>query len=252
MPVNHDLWWRSFPKGHIPALPCPECNASLALDGEIRSQESTHSINLRKEHPEWDTDLLTENFSMHLKCVSAACGQIVVVGGAVVVDEVHFEDEDGYNSKYETMLAPSSMYPAPPLFKVPANTPAPVQSQLKLAFQFFWADFPSCLARVRTSVELVLDEQSVPSEKLNANGIKIPINLSERIDLYKSQTGDGDSADSLNALRLVGNLGTHETKVSKEALFDALDVYEDVLTKIYTNHSIHAKKAKLLQTKGKY
>jgi hypothetical protein len=175
------------------------------------------------------------------------------MAGRTAYEEFFDETENGWEQWGESLLLPKTIYPPPPMFPIPPNTPDKVADQLRLAFQLYWTDLPSCLGRVRTSVELLLDELKIPDQKVSQKtGKTVPMNLSERIDAYKAQTGDQDASDSLDALRLVGNLGTHETKVSSEALFDAMDVYEDVLIKLFGDNSVQAKKSKLIATKGKY
>lgn len=254
MPVERELWFSGFSRKSVPALPCPRCKGVLAPNGDPRVEEPKHMLHYRTQHSEdWSPEYDCDRFSLHLQCTTDACGEIVVMAGRTVYEEFYDETENGWNQWGESLLVPKTVYPAPPMFRIPPNTPDEVAGQLGLAFQLYWTDLSSCLGRVRTSVELLLDDLKIPTQKVSQKtGKTVPMNLSDRIDAYKAQTGDQDASDSFDALRLVGNLGTHETKVSAEALFDAMDVYEDVLIKVYGDKSVLAKKAKLIATKGKY
>jgi hypothetical protein len=146
-----------------------------------------------------------------------------------------------------------SVFPAPPLFRIPDGVPSSVAKQLRLAFQLFWTDIPSCVARLRTSVELMLDQEKVANEQFRKKtGEMERLALYNRIILFERQATGADAAESLHALRNIGNLGTHGSSVSHEALFDAVDVLEDVLLGVYEKKSIKAKAKKLIDTKGDY
>ena len=143
-----------------------------------------------------------------------------------------YVDEDVYSGPgLVEVLRVRGMFPAPPLFRVPACVPNKVAEQLELAFQLFWTDVSSCVARLRTGVELMLDEQKVAKERLSQKTQKMErITLHDRIVLFGQQATGADASDPLHALRNIGNLGTHGTDVSHEALFDAANVLEgDVL-----------------------
>lgn len=76
------------------------------------------------------------------------------------------------------------------------------------------------------------------------------MDLAERIDVYAGTASGADAKDALHGLRYIGNLGTHGGAVSKEALFDAADVLEDVLLGVYEKRSIKAKVNNLKSPKG--
>ena len=254
MPVARHLWSRAFSRTNVPSLPCPLCHGIMAKNGDPRVEEPAHLKLYRDNHPgDWAPEYDCDRFSLHLLCTNPSCGEIVIMAGQTEYMEDVDDFGNGPEQYGESILLPKTVFPAPPLFAIPPNAPDAVRKQLALAFQLYWTDLPSCLARVRTSVELMLDDRNVAKDTISKKtGDVVPLDLSARIAKFKSHTGDHDMSDSLDALRLVGNLGTHETTVSEEALFDAMDVYEDVLVKLYTDNMIQAKRDKLRATKGKY
>jgi hypothetical protein len=167
--------------------------------------------------------------------------------------QTYLEEDEGYSGPVlEEVLSAHGVFPAPPLFRIHKDVPFNVGEQLELAFQLFWTDLPSCVGRLRTSVELMLDGEKVAKERLNKKtGQMTRLTLYDRIVLFEKATGAG-TGESLHALRNIGNLGTHGTGVTREALFDAIDVLEDVLLGVYEKKSIKAKVKKLIDTKGDY
>tara|TARA_R100000935_G_scaffold43359_1_gene65730 strand:+ start:5424 stop:5858 length:435 start_codon:yes stop_codon:yes gene_type:complete len=143
------------------------------------------------------------------------------------------------------------MHPAPPLFPISKNIPKTVEVELKLAFQLFWADLSASTSRLRTSLERVLDEQGIPSFGQLKTGKPKRLTLFDRIDSFEKKTQDAEIAESMTAMRIVGNLGTHGDEVVEGDYFDLLDVYEDALAEIYEKKSanLKAKKAALIALK---
>ncbi|WP_176477713.1 DUF4145 domain-containing protein [Mesorhizobium sp. WSM3866] len=114
---------------------------------------------------------------------------------------------------------------------------------MKQAFTAFWGDRGSAANRLRISVERIMD-----AEGIKAAGLK----LHERIDLFgKAQP---DLMDTLDALRHVGNLGSHDGNVSREAILDTFEVYQEWLRNYYGKYPARIKGLvdKLNATKGSY
>jgi hypothetical protein len=141
-------------------------------------------------------------------------------------------------------------YPAPPLFPIPESLPWGIKSELRVSFGLYWADNSACVARLRTAVEAMLDDQKVPRKGKSNKDKIIRLDLSSRIDAFANNATGSDAKDLLHGLRNIGNLGTHGDSVTSEDLFDAMDVFEDVILGIYERKSIKAKAKKLADKKG--
>ena len=177
--------------------------------------------------PTWSFDvddpelLIFERFSVLLRCGSQNCGEVVAVigiyrntGGLII------ELDSGATSP-ELVYEPTAMSPAPPIIRIPRNTPDEVSRAVKLAFHLYWGDLEACLSKVRASVEKLLDHHLVPRQRIN--GSFMP--LKERLDALSSAKAD---LKWLNALRVIGNLGTHGD-VTEEDVMNAMEIYEIVL-----------------------
>lgn len=151
--------------------------------------------------------------------------------------EPDYDDKGGWS--YEGLLKPMSMFPAPPIIKFPEKTPGPVAHELDLAFQFYWSDYGACASKIRTSVERLMDHFKVAKfriakdpKKPSKKGRMRPIDLASRIDRFISTTGKVVHKDHLHALRVVGNLGTHNNTLTRTELLDAFDIYEHALDEL--------------------
>jgi uncharacterized protein DUF4145 len=248
MALDRNLWGEMFSRNAIPAFTCPHCKkGTLKADPKkIKVVEPPYS---KKEHSDdaWEPDWIRERFVFAMQCSLASCGEVVIVAGDTQIDQVVQED-GGWG--YEQMLRPRAMFPGPPIITLPSDLPSEVDSDVKAAFQLFWCDLDSSASRLRTSVERVLDHFKIPSSKAGGEYLT----LSVRIQEFKKI--DPDHADTFDALRYVGNVGTHVGELKREALLDAYEIYEDALDELFSKQKHKAKiaslKKKLIAAKGKY
>lgn len=188
-----------------------------------------------------------------MRCDESGCGEIVAIAGDTDLISTFVDEPDGYRGwGYEEVLQPRAVFPAPPLFRAPKDTPSRVRHQIELASQLFWTDLAASVGRLRTAIEETLDDQKIPRDKVAKSGKTVRMDLAERIEVFAASAGDTDSKDALHGLRHIGNLGTHGNSVSQEAFFDAVDVLEDALLGVYERKSIKAKVKKLVDNKGHY
>lgn len=243
MAIDRQLWQISVSEDFDKAYPCPRCAKGLVTRGvfPVTLVEPQHSLD---EHAleDWEPDWDTLSFTTMLTCGEVTCGEVVAVSGKASNEyyELYGDLGEPVEQGYVTVLRPVSMFPAPPLFPISKKYPPKVQQELKLAFQLYWADRSASTSRLRTSLERVLDDKGIPTLSPPTNGKQKRLFLFDRIDLFEKATNDSDSAESMNALRVVGNIGTHGDEVMDGDYFDLLDVYEDALLDIY-----ELKKAKL-------
>lgn len=254
MAIDRSIWQTFVDKDFSNSYPCPRCNKGQVRRGDnpVVLVEPHHS---QREHglEEWDPDWIQMSFTTMLTCDNATCGEVVAVSGRAGVDHLNQYEYEGEpeGSRYYEFLRPVSLFPAPPLFPVAKNLPEKVKNQLALAFQLFWADRSASTSRLRTGLERILDDQGVPATGTNKNGKPRRLDLFERIELFKNATNDADVAESMDAVRVVGNLGTHGNEVTEGDYFNLIDVYEDALAEIYGQETakLKAKKAALIALK---
>lgn len=216
MPFDREIWSRAFQQ--FPQFPCPRCSG-----GRLNVLSDTE----RRMQPNWSFDcddpelLVFERFSVLLLCSRPSCGEVVsVIGTYRNTGGIIVELDSGATSP-ELVYEPTAMSPAPPIIRLPRSIPDEVERAVKVAFHLYWGDLEACLSKVRASVEKLLDHHQVPRERVN--GSFMP--LKERLDALSSAKAD---LTWLNALRVIGNLGTHGD-VTEEDVMNAMEIYEIVL-----------------------
>ena len=253
MSVNRAVWKTLFEKDAFPGLPCPQCATGKMklVPATLFLEEPAFSIQ-QHGHDDFEPDWIKQRFSARLKCDEAVCGEILTMAGDTETVSVYLEESEGYTGwAVQDVLRPKSVFPAPPLFPILEKAPYRVREQLQLGFQLFWTDLAACAGRLRTAVELMLDDQGVP-DQVSKKGKMERATLWDRIESFAATTAGDDLKEPLHALRHIGNLGTHGTTLTSEAFFDAADVLEDVLLGVYEKKSLKKKIKKLTDTKGAY
>lgn len=178
-----------------------------------------------------------DRFVMLLECANTACGEVVSVAGEVWQDqEVTPENELEWVPTYR----PYYMRPAPPIVEVPKKTPVEVVKEVKLSFELYWVDYSVCASRLRTSLERMMDHFGVAKTRIQKDtknpskpGKRRVLDLSARIDKFAKKVGTIEHSETLHALRTIGNLGAHSSKVSQAAILDAYQLYERALEDLF-------------------
>jgi hypothetical protein len=254
MALDHSLWGESFTRDAIPSFPCPRCRkGALEQFGKIVCEEPAYS-KAEHGHEDWDPEWIVQRFALTLKCSISKCGELVMVIGDTSMVET-FDEEFGHT--LESALQPKSMFPAPHIIKFPEKMPEEVAAELELAFQIFWSDIGACATKIRTSVERLMDHLKVAKfqrvkdpKKPGKPGKLKRIDLYNRIERFIKSTGSVIHQDHLHALRVVGNLGTHQNELTRSSVLEAFEVYEHALDELIGKKSAQiAKIAKKLKSK---
>ncbi len=233
-----DLWGAGFEEGRYPPWPCPTCTRGnlRIIEGSLRTLEPQYSKILHNSD-EWSPLDDTVRFDCMFQCDVQWCGEVVTMYGNVELEPDY--DLDG-SSNYQRVFYPKGVYPAPPLAAIPKATPEEVSKQLRVASQLYWVDLGSCATRLRISVERILDAFEIPPGK-----------LAKRIEAFKAK--DPEHAETFDALRYVGNVGSHDGKNERDTILSAFEILQDALAQLFGKHKAHiqALKKKIIAAKGK-
>jgi len=254
MAVDVTLWGAKFAENSIPSWPCPKCDHGRLLmsDKGLNIIEPAYSEEAHS-HEAWEPDWTTQRFSLLMKCSDKKCGEIVVVSGDTEIVEEPDDDDNGYGWTYVSHLRPQSIFPAPPIIVMPKETPDPVRKDIKLAFQLFWSDLGASASKLRTSVERLLDDFGIAKTRIDAKKKKrFFLSLASRIDRFKNHKQKPTHSEILDALRHVGNLGTH-SDVDRQSVLAGFAIYEEALAEIYGKRTKKAATLakKIIKGKGK-
>jgi hypothetical protein len=221
MTFQRDLWSVSFPAHFSRQFPCPQCSTGIVTFPKGSFDQYPHSDRINAV-----SDSRNRRFTLGVSC--NGCGQFVVAYGDI-----------SKTSPVPTLI-PRGFYPPLPIITIPPKTPRKVARELNLAFSLFWVDLGSCANKLRISVERILDEFKIPPGRLDG-----------RITAF--QKVDPDHAATFDALRRVGNVGSHAGDNTRTTILDAFEVFQHVLDQLFGGHKayIDSLRSKIVARRGR-
>jgi len=192
-------------------------------------------------------------FTGFLKCDGNYCRQHVAVAGSYTLEYHHLYDpETDQPITHEAKnYYPRVMTPAPEIISYPTKLNPDSKSHLRRSFELFWADHGACANRLRIVVEYLLDQLSVPRVGQKGRNKNARLDLADRINFLSATQSEHE--DTLNALRHVGNAGSHDGSVDFEDLIDCYELLEDAMVELIDNRrkNLAAKAQAINARKGK-
>lgn len=254
MKIDRDLWTERFYKDEWPQWPCPECGRGI-LKLTKDSFKNVELISSKKQHDDedWDIEWYKGSFRADLKCSNDSCGETVFVSGELRVDEVRtYSKRHGHVEERLDQVTPKYCHPALHLFSIPENTPWDIEIAIVNAFALYWSDKSACGNAIRKVVELILNDKSIRKTKITNAGKRKPLLLDERIKLFEAK--NQSAAETLMAIKWIGNVGSHDVEIDEEVLFDGLELLEFALEDLYgeAHHKRMASiRKRVIKRKGK-
>ncbi|MGO8502804.1 DUF4145 domain-containing protein [Rhizobium leguminosarum] len=248
--MNRNVWNGYFSEDDFPNFVCPTCGrGNLKLLADTFEKKSPQYLANYRSSPEWDYTMERDQFSAFIKCDVASCGEVSVVAGGT-------EDIEAYDDEQRiilaTLLHPSFIQPAPHIIHVSKNLDLATRTHLLKAFELYWVDLDASANRIRSCVESLLDSLKVPKFNKPARGKKrAKLVLAVRIQRFDSKRPGHKTV--LDALRWVGNVGSHEGSIARETLLDGFDLLEFILGELIDNKTANrsALAKRLTEAKGK-
>jgi hypothetical protein len=216
-------------EGRWPGVACPTCaHGTLRVDPPLRLIRNSQSSRL-PTNGQWPPSELNGTFSGALKCDDAECQEGVAVSGDWAIDGNEnriTEDDDAWVSFFRLRSA------TPPLrlMDLPKGTPDSVRSAVASASSVLWASPAAAANRLRFAVEALLTARKV-RRYTRAGGRLRPIMLHSRIAEFRKS--HPDVADTLEAVKWVGNGGSHDDRLTLSEVLDGAAILEAAIAALY-------------------
>ncbi|MGJ7916367.1 DUF4145 domain-containing protein [Massilia sp. LXY-6] len=232
MPVNRKLYTSHITYDASPHYPCPRCGGGhYRLVKDSLKAQRTADVRAVEDEEWFDAEHDETRFVAILECDNARCKEAAVVAGKGWVEEWH----DEYERHYTSIFLPYYILPSPRMISIPTKCPREVITELDHAFVASWHDFAAAGNHIRSATERVLDSLKVPKQILNVKRKRVPILLHNRIQ--KLEKTHPEVHDYLMAIKWLGNAASHSSALTRDDVFDALDIFETVLDKVYSTHT---------------
>ena len=213
-------------------FPCPHCTVgSIHLDDKSVSQEETPASKEGHGHPAWEPEWIEATFTCAFRCGNPNCKGVVFAIGKVSVSSWRTEDEEGTDES----LTPQYFTPPLRMISVPSEASVAVRDDVDGAFALYWADPGAASNRIRAAAERLLTDLGVSRFVTSKSRKRRFLALSERI--HRLRDARPEIASQLDAIKFVGNEGSHARAVTREDVLDALEIFESVLDAIYVRNA---------------
>ncbi|HEU4952818.1 MAG TPA: DUF4145 domain-containing protein [Holophagaceae bacterium] len=216
---------------------CPTCRKSvLRIKPETFQKVETRSSREAHDHEAWDPDWIRYSYICLLECSNDSCKEIVANVGRGVVDyDVKFDRDGEPDYIFADFFRPLFFDPPLTLFKIPAECPESVGTELKNSFAQFFASPSAALNFARSAIEALVTHLGVKRFQVQG-GNRRPISLHIRITLLPAQYAN--VKELLLAIKWLGNAGSHPgAEISADDVLDAYELIEHVLAELFDGKS---------------
>ncbi len=231
--MNRSLWRDSFGQHYCPAWPCSVCGVGT-LRLRLKSLISEETVASKRLHNEeyWGPDYIEYIFSAWADCSHEQCRQSYSISGDGSVTQI-YDETDG--AEWIDKFAPLMINPTIDIIPISPKCPVAVSSPLRSAFRLYWSNPEASANCIRIALEQLLTHVGVPSQRVDTDGKSLDLSLHRRIELFAKE--NKVVGEQLEALKWLGNAGSHGDPVSKDDLLDALDLLSNVLEELLGKRS---------------
>jgi hypothetical protein len=238
MTIVRTIFKNAFQANNVPDWTCPTCQKGILKSDHknIKIYESAFSLKERKLVA-WKAEWINGIFLGLLKCSNSSCFETVIITGKYKNNETY--SNGTANDKNEIiinqLLTPTSFNPPIDIFHINNEVPRQIFNEIKNAFNVYWLDSSSCANKIRTVVELIMDDMKVAKTYIQAKKRK-SYTLHKRIELFKIKKPE--QADLLMAIKWIGNSGSHTgDNLTKDDILDSFEILEHVTNRLYETDS---------------
>jgi len=237
-----DLFDRSFADKPTRNYHCPSCDA-----GRLRPRLDTFKFDRpqfcfdQQKHHEWDPDWINLRFSCEYVCDNGECGEMAFASGNGMVGQRASYDETSENYwEYYEEFTIRSFFPSPRLASLCENVPESILEVIGTSYTLYWPDPASALSKLRTAIEVLMDELQIPRVAIDPNGKPRDLSLHHRLVAWEKQSKE--SSGICIILKDVGNMGVHGQHITAKEYCMALEVFCHVLEDLFSNKSERAQR----------
>jgi hypothetical protein len=232
MKFSRSAWAESFRIDQVPHWICPICNhGSLLLDQEsLKVHETRQSLEKRQEidWEEWDVE---KHFNATFRCSNPVCKELVFVIGDCKYEQDTMAYVEERKDGYHDHLYPRYTQPRLKIVSEADEIPVDVVIELERVNELFWVDKSACANAIRTVVEVILTEERIRKTFTTKKGSRKKLTLHERIQKFRMK--NPFIAELLEAIKWVGNSGSHTERIDHEELLDGILILWRVLEFLY-------------------
>lgn len=210
--------------GSFPHLACSVCERGHIHRPEtILELETGESIRARI-HDAWEPEWITHSWSGIGVCSNKECAQTFSLGGETRMAVTSNWDELQLTPEYIIKI----ISPSPMLFQVPSIYPDDAKEKLVNSFGLFFYNPSASANALRASIESFLDELKIRKTVIK-NHKRLQLSLGRRVKDYLSTSKYSSISSYVEAIKWIGNSGSHDSSLTVKNVLQAYDFLEIIL-----------------------
>lgn len=219
MLIERTVLGKPFALDSQPKWRCPACGREtlFADKSSLTLLKSARTL-VGESLVEWEHGWTEYRVAGFLHCSNPRCKETVAVSGEASLSEEYDEREGIF---YEVYYDIKTYLPPVLAYDPPSSCLPDLAEAIRSAQRVMLLDHGAAANAIRRGLELMCDAHGVAREQLNSRGEPVSISLADRLAQCSSVSKDNRSI--LQAVRIVGNEGSHST-VTLDDVFDALDL----------------------------
>lgn len=250
MPHRHPLLpladW--FADGQWPSISCPACQRSTVqrVGKTVTVPSSQTAYQAVVDHGYLDPDNLHGTFTAMLRCSDPTCtAQLAIAGDWFVSDESNEFEGPKWGENLRVRYISPALNTVGPV----SGTPAPVAAAIRAANELIWINPNAAANQLRQAVEVLLTHLKV--RKTQPANAKRRLTTHARIEALRPAYPD--VADALEAVKWIGNTGSHEPGLTTEYVLEGARCLELALRRLYdrTDEQLLKNAAKINARRGR-
>lgn len=240
--INRDIWFiNSFSyKEPQPPWPCPICHIGIIKGNKntLKIEQSQATLKARRSFNYIGVNEAAEfRFAGFMVCENSRCRENIAVAGRGVLyaTGTNIPVDIQYKGDRYSVYIPLHFEPALNVFIIPESCPLEIVCQIKKSFSHYFSDSNACANSIRTALELIMNEQGISN--INSKG-KL-VSLAHRIEKFNSK--NPDLKPLIEAVKWIGNAGSHTEDVDKSDLLDGYELLNFVIEELYERGNLFLK-----------
>lgn len=168
----------------------------------------------------------TKRFVCQLRCTDSTCDEVYyVIGNWGKYSKRGIEISIDYEGKdCERWFFPSAFEPTLSFFSCEASTPDSVKNGLEEAFKLYWISAPACANAIRKVLDRLMEHHQVSGKTLDQKLVQF------------GQTHPG-IAKRLQAVKWIGNEGSHQNDLERSDVLDGFELLAAVLAELFPDNA---------------
>lgn len=237
MPIEREKWGNKLTLNDFLSFSCPTCGTGhFYPDAEKLFEKETIESIKRSNDPACcpGPETYKGRFSAIFKCSNNRCEeQFHIIGDSFYDEDITFPEEGNPILNWKIIYAPRFISPSPIILKINDSYPNIIATDILKISEIFWTDNCACGNRIRVCLEHLVDHLKIP-KRIG----KKKLSLHSRILEIKNRASKyADIVDHITAIKWLGNEASHSDSLTKDDLFDSLDLLEHILSEIFNNRS---------------